>query len=204
MENQSKKHTANGNQSKYGNKSSFNNIPPRNNEELVPILVTKAIRKDPALDQNNIETWHIHGHKIPVAFAPVSKSCFDGCMKFFWSQVRTYIATAGTEEFLKENGHSDDLSYTKFTDDADSDNDSTGFDPGQTKGLEDTVLLRIIIKDLIKQIHTINPKYGRILDLICEDYTKGQILEELHLGKSQGYADIKAAQELAKKLYYGE
>jgi hypothetical protein len=42
------------------------------------------------------------------------------------------------------------------------------------------------------------------LDLICEDYTKGQILEELQLGKSQGYADIKAAQELAKKLYYGE
>ena len=46
--------------------------------------------------------------------------------------------------------------------------------------------------------------YGRILDLICEDYTKGQILDELGLGKSQGYADIKAAQALAKKLYFGE
>ena len=45
---------------------------------------------------------------------------------------------------------------------------------------------------------------GRILDLICEDYTKGQILDELGLGKSQGYADIKAAQALAKKLYFGE
>ena len=49
-----------------------------------------------------------------------------------------------------------------------------------------------------------NPKYGRILDLISEDYTKGQILDELGLGKSQGYADIKAAQALAKKLYFGE
>ena len=35
-------------------------------------------------------------------------------------------------------------------------------------------------------------------------YTKGQILDELGLGKSQGYADIKAAQALAKKLYFGE
>lgn len=37
-----------------------------------------------------------------------------------------------------------------------------------------------------------------------DDYTKGQILDELGLGKSQGYADIKAAQTLAKKLYFGE
>ena len=59
-------------------------------------------------------------------------------------------------------------------------------------------------QDLLKKIHEINPKYGRILDLICKDYTKGQILDELGLGKSQGYADIKAAQALAKKLYFGE
>lgn len=65
-------------------------------------------------------------------------------------------------------------------------------------------MLRMIIQDVLKQIHEINPKYGRILDLICEDYTKGQILDELGLGKSQGYADIKAAQALAKKLYFGE
>lgn len=62
----------------------------------------------------------------------------------------------------------------------------------------------MIINDLLKQVHIINPKYGHILDLICKDYTKGQILEELHLGKSQGYSDIRAAQELAKKLYFGE
>lgn len=65
-------------------------------------------------------------------------------------------------------------------------------------------MLRMIIQDLLKKIHEINPKYGRILDLISEDYTKGQILDELGLGKSQGYADIKAAQTLAKKLYFGE
>ena len=85
-----------------------------------------------------------------------------------------------------------------------SSEDGKGFEPASPENLEETVILRMVIQDLLKKIHELNPKYGRILDLICEDYTKGQILEELHLGKSQGYADIKAAQELAKKLYFGE
>ena len=59
-----------------------------------------------------------------------------------------------------------------------------------------------MIRDLIKQVRNINPKYGRILDLICKDFTKGEILAELNLCKSQGYADIKAAQTLARKLYF--
>ena len=48
----------------------------------------------------------------------------------------------------------------------------------------------------------INPKYGRILELLGQNRSKGQILEELNLGKSQGYADIKAAQKMARDLYY--
>ena len=97
----------------------------------------------------------------------------------------------------------DVLSLDQFLEEASSE-DGKGFEPASPENLEETVLLRMIINDLINQVHIINPKYGRILDLICEDYTKGQILEELHLGKSQGYADIKAAQDLAKKLYFGE
>ena len=95
------------------------------------------------------------------------------------------------------------FSLDQFMDEATSE-DGKGFEPASPENLEETVMLRMIIQDLLKKIHEINPKYGRILDLICEDYTKGQILDELGLGKSQGYADIKAAQTLAKKLYFGE
>ena len=105
------------------------------------------------------------------------------------------------KNFIKERRFT--LSLDQFLEEASSE-EGKGFEPASPENLEETVLLRMIINDLIKQVHIINPKYGRILDLICEDYTKGQILEELHLGKSQGYADIKAAQELAKKLYFGE
>ncbi len=202
MVNQSKYFSTTDNQTKYGDKKPYNNIPPAAAEELAPILVTKEVQKDPALIDDNIETWRIHGHRIPVAFAPIKAGILDGWMPFFWTQVRTYIATGGTSEFLNENGHEDDLSYDKFLEDAASDDEnSKGFDPGQTASPEDTVLLGIIIDELINDVRAINPKYGRILELLGKNRTKWQILEELHLGKTQGYADIKATQKLAHDLY---
>ncbi len=202
MQNQSKNHTTNDNQSKYGNKKPYNNIQPAADEELAPILITKEMFKDKSIIRDNIETWNINGHRIPVAFAPIKTESLDNWMKIFNAQVRTYIATGGTEDFLKENGHKDDLSYNKFQDDAEDDEDHDGFDPGETPSIEDTVLLGIIIKELIAEVKSINPKYGRILELLGQNRTKCQILEELNLGKSQGYDDIKAAQKMARDLYY--
>ena len=149
-----------------------------------------------------METCTIGGHKIPVAFAPIKRGTLYSWMKFFNTQVRTYIATDGTDDFLKENGHEDDLSYDKFTDDAESGEYSSGFEPAQTESLEGTVLLGIIIKDLIKEVSEINPKYGKIITLLSKNRKKGDILEELRLCKIQGYEDIKAAHKLAYQLYH--
>ncbi|MBR1635701.1 MAG: hypothetical protein IJ682_11670 [Lachnospiraceae bacterium] len=191
----------NGNQTKYGNKKPYNNIPPATGEELAPILMTKEMFKDRSIIKDNIETWNIHGHRIPVAFAPIAEGTLDSWMKFFNAQVRTYIGTGGTSDFPKENGHEDDLSYDKFQEDAAADEDSDGFELADLTSLEDTVLLGIIIKDLIAEVKKANPKYGRILELLGMNYSKGQILKELKLGKSQGYEDIKAAQKMARDLY---
>ena len=102
---QSKNFSSNENQSKYGNKKPYNNIPPAANEELALMLMTKEMFKDKSIIRDNIETWNINGHKIPVAFAPIQAGTLDNWMRFFNAQVRTYIATGGTEDFLKENGH---------------------------------------------------------------------------------------------------
>jgi len=201
MQNQSKNHTTNDDQSKYGNKKPYNNIPPAVDEELAPILMTSEMFKDKSIIRDNIETWNIHGHRVPVAFAPIKVGTLDSWMKFFNSQVRAYIGSGGTSDFLKENGHEDDLSYDKFLDDAEADEDHDGFEPRETTSLEDTVLLGIIIKDLITEVKRANSKYGRILELLGKNYTKGQILKEMNLRKSQGYDDIRAAQKMAKKLY---
>ena len=178
----------------YDNRRSYNNLPLHQGECLVPIRVDWEMVKHFNMCRDNLETWHIGPNKVLVAFAPVATENKAAAIKSFYRDVREYFASFQTD---------DTLSLDQFLEEAESE-DGKGFEPASPENLEETVMLRMIIDNLLKQIHIINPKYGRILDLICEDYTKGQILDELHLGKSQGYADIKAAQELAKKLYYGE
>lgn len=178
----------------YDNRRSFNDLPLHQGECLVPIRVNREMVKHFNMCRDNLETWHIGPNKVLVAFAPVAIEAKEASIKAFYRDVREYFASFHTD---------DTLSLDQFLEEVSAEN-GKGFEPASPENLEETVLLRMIINDLIKQVHIINPKYGRILDLICEDYTKGQILEELHLGKSQGYSDIKAAQELAKKLYFGE
>ena len=178
----------------YDNRHSFNNLPLHPGECLVPIRVDWEMVKHFNMCRYNLETWHIGPNKVLVAFAPVAIESKEASIKAFYRDVREYFASFHTD---------DTLSLDQFLEEAASE-DGKGFEPASSENLEETVLLRMIINDLLKQVHIINPKYGRILDLICEDYSKGQILEELHLGKSQGYSDIRAAQELAKKLYFGE
>lgn len=187
-------HQSTNNNHNYDNRRSYNNLPLHQGECLVPIRVDWEMVKHFNMCRDNLETWHIGPNKVLVAFAPVATENKASAIKSFYRDVREYFASFQTD---------DTLSLDQFLEEAESEN-GKGFEPASPENLEETVMLRMIIDDLLKQIHIINPKYGRILDLICEDYTKGQILEELHLGKSQGYADIKAAQELAKKLYYGE
>ena len=178
----------------YDNRRSYNDLPLHPGECLVPIRVDLEMVKHFNMCRGNLETWHIGPNKVLVAFAPVAIESKEASIKAFYRDVREYFASFHTD---------DALSLDQFLEEAASE-DGKGFEPGSSENLEETVLLRMIINDLLKQVHIINPKYGRILDLICEDYSKGQILEELHLGKSQGYSDIRAAQELAKKLYFGE
>ena len=190
----SNNHQSTNDNHNYDNRRSYNNLPLHQGECLVPIHVDWEMVKHFNMCRDNLETWHIGPNKVLVAFAPVATENKAAAIKSFYRDVREYFASFQTD---------DTLSLDQFLEEAESE-DGKGFEPASPENLEETVMLRMIIDDLLKQIHIINPKYGRILDLICEDYTKGQILEELHLGKSQGYADIKVAQELAKKLYYGE
>ena len=190
----SNNHQSTNDNHNYDNRRSYNNLPLHQGECLVPIRVDWEMVKHFNMCRENLETWHIGPNKVLVAFAPVATKNKAAAIKSFYRDVREYFASFQTD---------DTLSLDQFLEEAESE-DGKGFEPASPENLEETVMLRMIIDDLLKQIHIINPKYGRILDLICEDYTKGQILDELHLGKSQGYADIKAAQELAKKLYYGE
>ena len=182
---------------KYSDKRSYNNLPVPEGQYLAPFLVhnwdeVKAMN----YHRESLETWHFSGIAVLVAFTPVTAEQFPGTMKLFWSDVRTYIAD------LKKDPNI--LSYDKMLEDMMSE-DGNGYDPAQTESLENTTLLGLIIDDLIRQVREMNPRYGRILNLLKQEYTKGEILDvilkEYGIKKTQGYSEIKAAQKLAKDLY---
>ena len=188
------------NLNQYSDKRSYNSLPVPEGFYLAPFLVhnwdeVKAMN----YHRETLETWHFSGIAVLVAFTPVTAEQFPGTMKLFWSDVRTYIAA------LKKDPNI--LSYDKMLEDMMSE-DGNGYDPAQTESLENTTLLGLIIDDLIHQVREMNPRYGRILDLLKQEYTKGEILDSLlseyGIKKTQGYSEIKAAQKLAKNLYYAD
>lgn len=183
---------------KYSNKKSYNNLPIPEGQFLAPFLVRDWNEvKQMDYHRDNIETWHFSGIGVLVAFTPVTADQFPLTMKLFWRDVHDHIASFSTKQT--------DLSYDKMVDDIYSE-DGTGFDPAQSASLEDTAMLAIIIDELIQEVSQLNSRYGHILQLIKQQYTRGEILDiilpEYGLKKTQGYSEIKAAQKLAKELYY--
>ena len=198
--NENRKTAYDNQEDKFAEKKPFNNVPPKKDQVLAPILITEEIRQDPQLIRDNMETWNIRGFRIPVAFAPVERSHFTEWMHFFWGQVRAYMISGGKTDLAPELGHGNDYSYDQFLEDTDSD-DVKGFIPVSDQSEEDTLIVTQALNDLIQDVSQISPKYSRIIDLLWKDRTKKEIIEELDLGKSQGYDDIKAAQRLARKIY---
>lgn len=183
---------------KYNNKNPYNNLPVPEDHFLAPFLVKDWDEvRQMNYHRSNLETWHFSRISVLVAFTPVTAEQFPITMKIFWRDVHDHIASFSSKQT--------DLSYDKMVDDMYS-ADGTGFEPAQSASLESTALLALIIDELIQEVSKMNPRYGHILELIKQQYTKGEILDviliEYNLKKTQGYSEIKSAQELAKKLYY--
>lgn len=184
----------------YADKKAYNNLPLPEGQHLAPFLVEDwDTVKAMDLNRDNLETWHFSGIPVLVAFTPVKPEQFSGTMKLFWSDVRQYIANL--------HGDPNVISYDKFLEDMEAEGEG-GYDPAQTESFENTTLLGMIIDDLIREVGEKNSRYGRILNLIKQEYTKGEILNalltEYGIKKTQAYAEIKAAQKMAKDLYYAD
>ena len=185
---------------KYSDKRSYNNLPVPEGQYLAPFLVEDwDTVKAMDLNRENLETWHFSGIPVLVAFTPITPEQFAGNMKLFWSDVRQYIASL--------HGDPNVISYDKFLEDMAAEGDN-GYDPAQTESFENTTLLGMIIDDLIREVGEKNSRYGRILNLIKQEYIKGEILDalltEYGIKKTQAYSEIRAAQKMAKDLYYAE
>ena len=140
----------------YDNRRSYSNLPLNPGECLVPIRVDWEMVKHFNMCQDNLETWHIGPNKVLVAFAPVKIENKPAALKQFNTDVREHFASFKSDDVL---------SLDQFMDEATSE-DSKGFEPASPENLEETVMLRMIIQDLLKKIHEINPKHAPLFRYI--------------------------------------
>lgn len=183
----------------FCNRATFNNVPAKTDEELVPVVLTKEMKetlKPLGFDSKNVETWTFpHGKKVPVVFVPNKKSFMDVYMKFFNSEVERYLKH-------KEEVKSEDLSLDKFLEDID-DEDGNGFDPTGTTALEDEAFLMQVFDMLVADLSAQDENMGKIIRLLYEGFQKKEILDKLDIGKgkTQGYAFIEKTQKIALDIY---
>lgn len=137
------------------------------------------------MDPENLETWNIHGHKVLVAFDIVEIEHKDNAMKLLWKNVRDHIKMNAYDPKL--------LSYEQFLE-ATVEDEESAFEPSPEPSLEETVLMRRIIDELIEQVRAYDPTCGKILDLIKADCSNQEIINRIGLKKSQAYKKIKEAQ----------
>ncbi len=185
----------------FNNRTSFNGTVCRADEVLAPVVVDDDYRdylKELGLKWDNIETWHFpHSNGgVPVAFIPVKADEKERTLKYFNGQVNRYL-----KRFTKTKW--DELESIDEMLDAAADDDKKGYDPTGTTANEDSAFLDMVFKMLIEELNGLNKNYGRIIELLADGSDKGEILDQINLGKgkTQGYAFISKVQKLAKKLY---
>lgn len=93
----------------FSNRESFNGVPCRSDEELVPAVLTKEMKvtlKPLGLNYDNVETWTFrHGKKVPVVFIPNKKGLMDVYMTFFNSEVERYLKHLDKTKVMTSDGY---------------------------------------------------------------------------------------------------
>ena len=182
----------------YNNRKSYNNDPLKEDEVLVPVLISdRETASTFNLDRENMETWRIHGHRITVAFIPAPIEQKASLTKIFWDEVRDYITDLIGDDNL--------LSYELMTEGAyDNEDNPHKYEPAPAPSPEYIHMLRDSIRHIITELRNEDPVYGIILDLICQEYERKEIVKELDLGKSQAYKKISEVHQKAKDIFYKE
>ena len=187
--------------SDFSNHRSFNNVLLHEGEVLAPVVVDddfKPYLKTLGLDWNNIENWHYkHGRIVPVTFIPIKADEMEPSMVYFRGQMIRYLKQRKKTEW-------DEFESIDGMLEAVEDDDKKGYDLAITTENEDKMFLKMALDDLITELNQQDPIYGKIIKLLAEGNTKGEILDQINPGKekTQAYAYIKKAQMIAKEIWY--
>ena len=77
--------------------------------------------------------------------------------------------------------------------------DNFDFDIPDENNVEDEALLKLMLKDLFKDLKHQDSRSFQILTLLLEGHSKQKIIEILGLRKSRGYQEIDNAKETLKE-----
>ena len=183
----------------FDNRTTYNGCPCRSDQELVPVVLNKEMRRaliKDGLKENYLETWTFGTNKIPVAFIPIAKgNKIEYFREIFNRDVKRFITYNAND--LSGLPSLDEIMEKVYLE------DESAWDPTGTTCYDDLQLGLSVIEMLIDDVAAKNPVMGQIIRLLSEGYQKKEILEMVKLGKgkTQGYAFIDKAQSIAKEIY---
>lgn len=174
---------------------SYNDIPCREGEKMVPFFTTYKDAVERGFNMENLETWNIRGHKILVGFTPAEESLFDEMIRVFNQDVH--------EAIINYKHYSKNLSLDKMQDDI-LDEDGSDQDLTGTTEMEEVARVEMGVGMLIEYYYSAGEsRKARCIQMLAAGYTK----EEIHMfllsevKKSRAYEFIKKTQEEGYRLY---
>lgn len=99
----------------YENKKPYNNIAPREDEQLVPVLAYELVKwsdecvqnklasAGQLLNKSNLETWYLGDRKILVGFAAVPNEQAKAAIQAFWDDANEYLKSTRKKRCLIYN-----------------------------------------------------------------------------------------------------
>ena len=176
---------------------SYDGLPIPEDKYLVPFFIenwdtVKTLNMDP----DNLETWHINGIRILVAFIPVSEEQFMDMLKFCYDDIREYIAGLRTDPRV--------ISYDALVDASRSDI-KYGHDPAAEKTFEEIVINNKMLDELIRLAEKTKPRYALCFKLLREQYDRADIVLILQqtygIKTTQSYTVFNQAIKFAQKFF---
>ena len=207
----------------------YNDQPLEADETLVPQMVTEDYARSLGANMGNLRTWHKGGVSYTVMFVPVKKSKEAVAMETFNTVVNEYLdEKLGPNRFSrclvpqpngtkkpcpKKNGDNHECcAECPHRNEYEKEDKSVVYlsrldefemAAGSTPSAEDEVMVNTLLKELLEELNTRNPKLAKVVMLGYAGYEKKEILGMLDVKQSMAYNLYNEAKRLTEAFLLG-
>ena len=169
------------------------------NQVLAPMLVWNyQMILDLQLKKETLKYLKYGGVLVQVAFVPVEESKLELAIQCYYHDVNEYLKDYRKD---KRKNQVSILSLEELTE-VETDEGVACFDfpEGEAPSYEE-YLLNEELKAFLLQLDKKDHRFGMIIEMLSNGYTKNEIIANLDLKKSQGYKLINKALETLEVFY---